>query len=291
MKTACLCSVLFVVLDVMVVPTVIVAAFTIPSSTSTTAFRNGATFQRSVLLPQQGPQQPQNNHDHQHDSARTRLYSSLSSSGQQGNKNDDPIVRLPLMQAELAVLVANEKHNGGGGGIHSDDDDDDFGDLTANSRKMELQQAIQDAETAAELGVRRAQVAFYDAFSNSDLEAMKQVWSSTSGKEENGDDSISGVRCIHPGMKSLDGIDAIMKSWEQIFRGAGSKGGGFTISPTNVHIDICGPTAICSCVEETSPGGGELEALNIYRREDGQWRMTLHMASPILMPRGDSAMF
>jgi ketosteroid isomerase-like protein len=155
---------------------------------------------------------------------------------------DDAVAQLPLLEAQLATLLTDD-------GRH------------------ELEEKISNAKMAAEFGVRKAQADFYEAFSNADVEAMEKVWSSK-----------SNVRCIHPGMESLKGKEMVMKSWTQIFSNENS----FIINPLRTHIDICGQTAICSCVEET-PGGGKLEALNVYHREGGIWRMTLHMASPIIM--------
>jgi len=131
-------------------------------------------------------------------------------------------------------------------------------------RRKELEEEIANAKTAAEFGVRRSQVQFYDAFSAQDLDAMKRVWSDS-----------EDVRCVHPGMECFHGVEDIMKSWSLVFQGE-----PFVIEPARVRIEICGRTALCSCIEET-PNGGKLEALNVYRREDGNWRMTLHMASPI----------
>ena len=158
------------------------------------------------------------------------------------NENDDPVSMLPLMEAELA-LCKDE------------------------AEKDALESKISDAKISAEFGVRRAQSKFYDCFTQQDVSAMKKVWSS---RED--------IRCVHPGMTSLEGVDAIMTSWEQIFSGSQA----FTIEPSRTKIDICGQTALCSCIEET-PGGGKLECLNIYRREDGDWKMILHMASPIVV--------
>jgi ketosteroid isomerase-like protein len=168
-------------------------------------------------------------------SSRSSLF---SSSAQQ----DDPVSRLPLMEAELASETDGDK-------------------------RMKLKEGIDSAKTNAEFGVRKAQFNFYDAFTNQDLDAMKNAWS-----------SAEDVRCVHPGMASLNGPEIIMRSFEQIF----SQGEGFTIQPSRTRIDITGQTALCSCIEET-PGGGMLECLNVYRREDGIWKMILHMASPIVM--------
>ena len=161
--------------------------------------------------------------------------------------------------------------------------------MSLDQNSFELKMAIGDAKNAAEFGVRRAQLEFYDAFSSADVDAMGKVWSTE-----------SHVRCVHPGMSSLEGRDSVMDSWNQMFASATStlsgsssseKGGKkFPIEPSRAQIDICGLTAICSCVEKTQ-GGGELEALNIYKREGGSWKMTLHMAGPVVVVPGGGASF
>jgi ketosteroid isomerase-like protein len=149
--------------------------------------------------------------------------------------------------------------------------------LDPNEDPSELKNAIGDAKTAAEFGVRKSQLQFYDAFANSDIEAMDRVWSND-----------SHVRCVHPGFSSLEGRESVMNSWRMMFSGGGKN--KFAIEPERVQIEICGATAICSCVEKTE-GGGELEALNIYKREDGSWRMTLHMAGPVVVQPGTNPFF
>lgn len=162
---------------------------------------------------------------------------------------DDPVSRLPLMEAELAVLNNTL--------AKSETEEKRLSDLTA---------AVQDAKTAAEFGIRRSQVEFYSAFSDQNLSAMKEVWSTQ-----------PDVRCIHPGMPCLNGHEAVIQSWGQIFSNAPK----FSIQPSRTRIDVCGQTALCSCIEETSDG--KLECLNVYRREGGTWKMILHMASPIMV--------
>uniref|UniRef100_A0A7S4IF26 SnoaL-like domain-containing protein n=2 Tax=Odontella aurita TaxID=265563 RepID=A0A7S4IF26_9STRA len=161
---------------------------------------------------------------------------------------NDPVLRLPLLESELSTMSPCD-------------------DEVSERRRQELQSSVENARTAAEFGVRRAQVNFYEAFSNGDVSAMESVWS---------DKGL--VRCVHPGMSALEGKDEVMKSWAQIF----SQGELFNIEPSRVHVEVCGMSAIVSCIEET-PNGGKLEALNIYRREGGAWRMTLHMASPVIL--------
>lgn len=174
------------------------------------------------------------------------------SGGDNYSKNiQDPVLRLPLMEAELASRIKE-----------SEKEDED------------LQTAITDAKTAAEFGVRKSQSEFYEAFSNGDIEAMSNVWSDT-----------SQIRCVHPGMASVEGRKAVMESWKRYFSvpvpPSASSSSFFTIEPERVQIEICGLIAICSCVERTQ-GGGQLEALNIYKREDGRWKMTLHQAGPVM---------
>eukprot|EP00532_Pseudo-nitzschia_australis_P003207 CAMPEP_0168192742 /NCGR_PEP_ID=MMETSP0139_2-20121125/18213_1 /TAXON_ID=44445 /ORGANISM="Pseudo-nitzschia australis, Strain 10249 10 AB" /LENGTH=257 /DNA_ID=CAMNT_0008116007 /DNA_START=100 /DNA_END=873 /DNA_ORIENTATION=- len=189
---------------------------------------------------------------------------------------EDNVLLLPLFEAELAKLkgmVASRKSSNEGEPI---DDAALSEELRDTQRIEELKETIENAKTAAEFGVRRVQAEFYDAFSTCDLQKMGNVWN-------NSDD----VCCVHPGMESLQGYTAVMKSWTQIFMGSGGVqndddvDNAFHINPSRVKVDICGRTAICTCVELTN--GGSLEALNIYRREGGTWKMVNHMASPTIM--------
>ena len=80
-------------------------------------------------------------------------------------------------------------------------------------------------------------------------------------------------------MGALEGLDAVMRSWDRIF----ASQGGLAIEPAGARVDVCGRTAVVTCVEEVAASGGKLEAVNVYRREAGRWRMTLHMASPVVL--------
>ena len=154
--------------------------------------------------------------------------------------DDDPVLRLPLMEAQLAASIAPNQ---------------------------ELITTIQDAKTAAEFSVRRAQVEFYEAFASQSIELMAKVWSTE-----------YHCRCIHPGSSANEGREDVLSSWNYIFTSAQA----FHVEANpGAFIEICGNTAICSCVEQMN-GGGELEVVNIFKREHGNWRLTLHMASPIV---------
>jgi len=198
---------------------------------------------------------------------------------------EDDVLLLPLYEAELVKLKGSLVVSVSGGEDSSKED--------KKQRIEELTNTIDNARTAAEFGVRRVQADFYDAFSNADYEMMENVWSDNSNSNDDAE-ADACCSCTHPGMHSLTGIDAIMDSWRQIFTGhdsnsnsnSNSKGDDqkkpfMIIRPSRVKVDICGRTAICTCVEETN--GGRLEAMNIYRREEGTWKMVNHMASPIMM--------
>ena len=194
----------------------------------------------------------------------------LSSSENNNNNYQDPVLRLPLMEAELATLMEDNP-------LSVSDVVGGSSEESSTIVKEKLETDISNAKTTAEFGVRKSQSQFYEAFSSGDYEAMSTVWS-----------DMSHVRCVHPGMESIEGRDDVLASWKQIFESAlpPTEGGvptiKFEIEPAKTQINISGLTAICSCIEKTK-GGGELEALNIYQRENGCWKMILHHASPIMM--------
>lgn len=281
--------------------------------------------------------------------------------------DDDPVLRLPLLEAELASLKQLATVS-----TTSTTTDQTDGEWLNVFREIDdLSAEIKDIKTSAELAVRKSQVLFYEAFSDRDVKAMRQIWSSS-----------KSVRCIHPGMPCITGLDNIMASWEDIFGppmpppGFVSSGlpfssseqyspevqssstqkaekispeadisnssreddemqdgekrqsssevhlqgeslsspappfpprssqqppnqPQFTIEADQTEVQILGATAIVSCIETIVPergeggrgrrGGGQeedFECLNIYRREDNQWKMLVRMVSPIMMMRG-----
>ena len=168
----------------------------------------------------------------------TRLWDTPAEKNK-SQEEEDPVTQLPLWQAQLH-------------------------EAKTSGRQLELQTKIDDTKTSSEFGVRRAQVEFYDAFSDQSMEGMKHIWSTNHDCE-----------CIHPGMASIRGRTAILNSWEILF-----EADAFRIEPSETQIDVCGSTAICRCIESVGEST-KLEALNIYKRDNGSWKLTLHMASPV----------
>lgn len=115
-----------------------------------------------------------------------------------------------------------------------------------------------------------AQDAYYAAFSATDVAAMAEVW---------GDDA--DTLCIHPGGGLLKGKEAVMQSWMEIFAGA---------QPPSIEVEPVatrdsGDLAIRVLVESIRPNGRPTEsvskvlATNVFRLEDGSWRLVQHHAS------------
>jgi len=249
--------------------------------TTTTAFMAGSPAQQIRQQQQQQQQQQQGVCRRRNNGDRSRINLSNGDDdnsvfAKDNNRNDD-VMLLPVLEADLARLKASSSS--------STAKDEEGGQVLVDVVK-ELEEKIDNAKTAAEFGIRKTQSEFYDAFSNQNLQQMTEVWS-----------LCDDVSCVHPMGEKLQGNEAVMQSWKQIFSGfqrspsSSSSSSSeddddetednFRIVPSRVDITICGRTAICSCVEEVK--GAKLEAVNIYRREDGKWRMTMHMAAPRMM--------
>jgi len=120
------------------------------------------------------------------------------------------------------------------------------------------------APTSAEA----AQDLFYEAFANSDVDAMMAIWSQR-----------SDVICIHPGSVALNGFEAIRRSWELILASesmqiqatpvSGWQEGDFASFTVTEHIYV-----------PERQVRGETLATNAFRREPEGWRMVLHHGSP-----------
>ena len=108
-----------------------------------------------------------------------------------------------------------------------------------------------------------ANAAYYRAFTNGDLAAMKRIWA---------DDNVS---CIHPGWPVIIGREAILESYREILRNPSQE----RIDARNETVLVAGDEARVICVEFV--GGAALAATNLFRRTEGVWRMTHHQASPI----------
>jgi len=113
-----------------------------------------------------------------------------------------------------------------------------------------------------------AEAAFYEAIENADLSALDAVWS----QDEN-------IVCVHPGASRIEGRGAVMESFEQMFSDAPIL--DFSIVDT---LYTGNDSLAVHLVREEIALDGQVVSImvstNIYRMEDGGWRMLLHHASP-----------
>ena len=114
-----------------------------------------------------------------------------------------------------------------------------------------------------ETAILAANAAYYRAFTDADFTAMSRIWA-----DEN-------VSCIHPGWPVLIGREAILESYREILRNPNQE----RIDLRNETVLTAGDEARVICVEFV--GGAALAATNLFKRIDGEWRMTHHQASPI----------
>ena len=112
--------------------------------------------------------------------------------------------------------------------------------------------------------VREAHAAFYDAFSERDVDAMEDLWSFR-----------APVSCIHPGWSLLSGREAVLASWRSILEGPAAP----DLAYSREGIHLYGDVAVATCVETLAEG--QLMATNVFAREGDHWKMVHHQAGPI----------
>ena len=104
---------------------------------------------------------------------------------------------------------------------------------------------------------------FYAAFDDKDFNAMSTVWSSE-----------AEVTCVHPGWPPIRGHEAVMASWQAIFKGEGDAP---TCDAPSCHVNGDGAYVLC----RERLGGAVLIATNVFARENGAWVLVHHHASPL----------
>ena len=131
-------------------------------------------------------------------------------------------------------------------------------------------------------GVEAANEELYAAFEAGDLDRMAALW-------VGGPDGAM-AKCIHPGGGTIRGVDAVLRSWALVMANADD----MQFIVTDVESVVQEGMATVSCTEIIiRPGGGpdpftssHAVATNGFIRVDGQWRMWLHHASPVMSGSG-----
>ncbi len=104
---------------------------------------------------------------------------------------------------------------------------------------------------------------FYEAFRARDFDTMDQLWARR-----------GPIACIHPGWRALTGREDVMQSWEGILGGEHTP----DVACRGAEVFVEGDSAFVVCYEVI--GTTVLAATNVFRREDGTWRLAHHQAGP-----------
>ena len=126
----------------------------------------------------------------------------------------------------------------------------------------------------SEAEVLAANQAFYAAVEAGDLDRLREV--SSAGRE---------LVCIHPGAEPIHGTGPVLRSWALIMANTDY----IQFFLTGVTVTVAGEVAAVTCTENILTAGEEVEAfqggkaqaLNVFTRETGSWRLWLHQASPV----------
>lgn len=120
-----------------------------------------------------------------------------------------------------------------------------------------------------------AEDAFYDALDEADLERLLAVWAES--------DDISCLLPMHP---LIQGRAGITEQFTQLF----AEGHGVSLSIRHLHWIESGDMAIHHVEERIEDPPADRHppppfyGTNIYRREDGGWRLLVHLNAPTPPP-------
>jgi len=115
--------------------------------------------------------------------------------------------------------------------------------------------------------ILQANMDFYEAFCERDLEAMRDIWAAN-----------DNVACIHPGWGLLEGWKDVMHSWEGIFENPTTPG----IRSVGETVFQQGGYAFVVCGESVNGEEPSLVATNIFEESTRGWKLIHHHVSPIL---------
>jgi len=122
----------------------------------------------------------------------------------------------------------------------------------------------------------KANKKFYDARNLYDIDLIEQIWLAD-----------GRAKCVHEGWPIIFGWRAIKESWKTIF-----ETGGFNhVDVSDFFVEVKENTAWLNCVERATYSIDNrrvvvlAQATNIFELEDGEWKMALHHASLMPIPR------
>lgn len=122
---------------------------------------------------------------------------------------------------------------------------------------------MDEDEEPTERDVLDANEAFYAAFRGRNVEAMTELWATS-----------TPVSCIHPSWDALIGRDEVLSSWLAILSDASSP--QIRCESSTAWIADGVAWVVCNEIIENVV----LTATNVFVLEEGEWRMVHHHASP-----------
>jgi ketosteroid isomerase-like protein len=114
--------------------------------------------------------------------------------------------------------------------------------------------------------VLNANLDFYRAFNERSLKTMEALWAKN-----------APVLCVHPGWTAVTGRESVLQSWRAILANPDSP----RVMCHDDRAFLYGDIAIVQCEEELD--SGHLVATNMFVREDGDWKLIHHQASPLIV--------
>lgn len=134
--------------------------------------------------------------------------------------------------------------------------------------------------TPEEEEVARANQAFYEAFEARSLDAMASVW-----------EHSDRATCTHPGWPTLRGWGQVAASFGVIFERTPFIQFFLTEQSVEVVGDVAWVVVQENVLQASETHGGRVaesllgdataEALNVFVRRGGSWKMVIHHASPV----------
>jgi ketosteroid isomerase-like protein len=120
-----------------------------------------------------------------------------------------------------------------------------------------------------------ANEALYTAVEEGDLDRLTALWV----------DDREPV-CVHPGAAAIRGRDQVLRSWAFVMASTDY----IQFFLTDVQVSVTGDVAVLTCMENVLTGGadptgnldgGRAQAVNVFARSTGGWRVWAHQSSPV----------
>lgn len=136
------------------------------------------------------------------------------------------------------------------------------------------------SDPAAHSAVEAANAAFYAAYEDADLDAMRGLWSED-----------AETTCVHPGALPVRGTSAIIRSWALVM----AQTPYIQFFLTDVSVSLRDDVACLVCTEnvlsadrgtaQDAFSGTKAVATNVFVRTPQGWRLWVRHVSPVLSER------